>query len=204
MVYDLGTISLQLFTLPTLVIQLIIISMVLIRKQENGYPDEYCVDNAYRFYLDTRYYEIDPSSGDLTLVTSSETNTSSTYKSYSHGVFLRNAHGQEILMRPTNITWRTLGGSIDLYFFDGPTQPDVTKQYQTGAIGLPAMQQYFTFGYHQCRWGYQNWTVLQEVVDNFKKFDIPLENIWTDIGAYTPILNDIQSVCTFTSCDTVA
>jgi alpha-glucosidase len=118
----------------------------------------------------------------MTLVTSNETNSNSTYKSYSHGVFLRNAHGQEILMRPNNITWRTLGGSIDLYFFDGPTQPDVTKQYQTGAIGLPAMQQYFTFGYHQCRWGYQNWTVLQEVVDNFRKFDIPLENIWTDIG----------------------
>jgi alpha-glucosidase len=136
--------------------------------------------------LDTRYFEIDPSTGDMSLVTSNQTNPNSTYKSYSHGVFLRNAHGQEILMRPNNITWRTLGGSIDLYFFDGPTQPDVTKQYQTGAIGLPAMQQYFTFGYHQCRWGYQNWTVLQGVVDNFKKFDIPLENIWTDIGSYAP------------------
>jgi alpha-glucosidase len=146
---------------------------------------------ALRFYLDTRYYEVDPSSGSLTLVTSNETHSSSTYKSYSHGVFLRNAHGQEILMRANNITWRTLGGSIDLYFFDGPTQPEVTQQYQTGAIGLPAMQQYFTFGYHQCRWGYQNWTVLQEVVDNFKKFDIPLENIWTDID-YMKLYRDFE------------
>lgn len=84
-------------------------------------------------------------------------------------------------MRADNITWRTLGGSIDLFFFDGPSQPEVTKQYQLGAIGLPAMQQYFSFGYHQCRWGYQNWTVLQEVVDNFRNYNIPLENIWTDI-----------------------
>ena len=49
------------------------------------------------------------------------------------------------------------------------------------AIGLPGMQQYFTFGFHQCRWGYENWTVLQSVVDNYEKFGIPLENIWTDI-----------------------
>lgn len=102
------------------------------------------------FYLDTRYYEVDDK-GNLTLVTSNETDINSTYTSVSHGVYLRNAHGQEILMKPENITWRTLGGSIDLYFFDGPTQPEVTKQYVAGAIGLPAMQQYFAFGYHQCR-----------------------------------------------------
>ena len=49
------------------------------------------------------------------------------------------------------------------------------------AVGLPTLQQYFTFGFHQCRWGYENWTVLQEVVDNYEAFGIPLENIWTDI-----------------------
>ena len=98
--------------------------------------------------------------------------------SYSHGVYNRNAHGQEILLRPTNITWRQLGGSIDLYFFPGPTQPEVTTSYQMGAIGLPAMQQYFTFGFHQCRWGYENWTVLEGIVDTYAKFEIPLENIW--------------------------
>ena len=84
-------------------------------------------------------------------------------------------------MRPDNITWRTLGGTIDLYFFDGPSQAEVTKQYTIGATGLPAMQQYFAFGYHQCRWGYANWSVVEEVVENMAKFGIPLETIWTDI-----------------------
>ena len=63
-------------------------------------------------------------------------------------------------MRADNITWRTLGGSIDLYFYDGPKPTDVIQQHQE-VIGLPAMQQYFTFGYHQCRWGYANWSSLQ-------------------------------------------
>jgi alpha-glucosidase len=66
-----------------------------------------------------------------------------------------------------------------LYFFDGPTQDAVTKSYQNSIIGLPAFQQWWTFGYHQCRWGYHNWTELQDVVDNFAKFEIPLETIWS-------------------------
>lgn len=99
----------------------------------------------------------------------------------------------EALMLPTNLTWRALGGSIDLYIFDGPTQEAVTQQYQVGAIGLPAMQQYFTFGFHQCRWGYKNWTEVENVVNTYRDFGIPLENIWTDIDymfQYRDFTND--------------
>ena len=68
-----------------------------------------------------------------------------------------------------------------MYIYAGPTQPEVTRSYQMSAVGLPAMQQYFTFGYHQCRWGYANWSQMQEVVDTHEAFGIPLETIWTDI-----------------------
>ena len=111
-------------------------------------------------------------------MTSNTTNVTSDYISYSHGVYNRNAHGQEILLRPTNITWRAIGGSIDLYFYAGPTQPEITSSFQKSSIGLPAMQQYFTFGFHQCRWGYQNWSQVEDVVNNYEKFGIPLETIW--------------------------
>ena len=111
-------------------------------------------------------------------MTSEGLDPSRQYISYSHGVFLRNAHGHEILLRSENLTWRTLGGSIDLYFYAGPSQPEVTKSFQLSTTGLPAMQQYFTFGYHQCRWGYRSWSELADVVSNFKRFEIPLETIW--------------------------
>lgn len=144
-----------------------------------GDPIDYNIYGDHAFYLDTRYYEVDSDTGNLTYVANAtETTPDNDYVSYSHGVFMRNAHGQEVLLRPSNITWRTLGGSIDLYFYAGPTQEKVTKAYQMSTVGLPAMQQYFTFGYHQCRWGYANWSELQDVVDNFAKFGIPLENIW--------------------------
>ncbi|KAI0004052.1 glycoside hydrolase family 31 protein [Xylariaceae sp. FL0662B] len=143
-------------------------------------------------YLDTRYFKVDEDTGELAYAPNA-TDKSSKYKSYTHGVFQRNAHIQEVLLRESNITWRALGGDIDLYFYQGPNQDQVTKSYQKSAIGLPAFQQYWTFGYHQCRWGYDNWTQLQDVVDNFAKFDIPLETIWSDIDymkAYRDFEND--------------
>ncbi|KAJ5669399.1 hypothetical protein N7462_010469 [Penicillium macrosclerotiorum] len=145
-----------------------------------GDPIDLAVYGSHPFYLDTRYYEVGQGNSH-TLVGSDQTDHSKTYVSYSHGVYLRNAHGQEIITSPQNLTWRTLGGSIDLTFYSGPSQAEVTREYQLSTVGLPAMQQYFTFGYHQCRWGYQNWSVLEDVVANFQKFEIPLENIWNDI-----------------------
>jgi alpha-glucosidase len=60
-------------------------------------------------------------------------------------------------------------------------------------VGLPAMQQYFGFGFHQCRWGYENWTVVEGVVQTYEDFGIPLEVIWTDIDymkSYRDFEND--------------
>lgn len=91
---------------------------------------------------------------------------------------MRNAHGQEIILDPRKLTWRTLGGAIDLTFYSGPSQVEVTRNYQLSTVGLPAMQKYSTFGFHQCRWGYTNWSEVENVVDNFEKFGIPLEYIW--------------------------
>jgi alpha-glucosidase len=142
-----------------------------------GDPIDYNIYGDHSFYLDTRYYEVNKTTGNLAYAANA-TDETAEYVSYSHGVYLRNSHGQEVLMRHSNITWRTLGGSIDLYFYAGPTQKEVTKAYQLSATGLPAMQQYFTLGFHQCRWGYKNWSELQDVVDSFKQFSLPLENIW--------------------------
>ncbi|KAL5363683.1 glycosyl hydrolases family 31-domain-containing protein [Aspergillus floccosus] len=137
------------------------------------------VYGTHPFYLETRYFTQSPS-GDLTLVTTNDVEPNKTYTSLSHGVYSRNAHGQDIVLQPDGITWRAIGGSIDLYFFSGPTQPEVTTSYLK-TVGLPALQQYWTFGFHQCRWGYKSWDDLEDVVNNHVKFGIPLETVWTDI-----------------------
>ncbi|KAL3479680.1 glycosyl hydrolases family 31-domain-containing protein [Aspergillus californicus] len=136
---------------------------------------------SHPFYMDTRYYEMDEVRGTYHRVNASEANNSKEYTSYSHGIFLRNAHGQEVLTKPQSLTWRMLGGTIDLTFYSGPSPAEVTRNYQVSTVGLPAMQKYDTLGFHQARWGYASWSELAGVVDTFEKFGIPLEYIWGDI-----------------------
>lgn len=121
---------------------------------------------------------MDKKDGSHILATRDKVDHSEEYVSYSHGVFMRNAHGQEVVLHPEGLTWRTIGGSIDLTFYAGPTQVDVTREYQKSTIGLPAMQQYNTFGFHQCRWGYDSWEEFDGLVADFEKFEIPLEYLW--------------------------
>ncbi len=154
-----------------------------------GDPIDYNIYSNHPFYLDTRYFEVDEETGEHAYVANA-TDAEKTYKSYSHGSFMRNAHPMEALFGPTNITWRALGGNIDLYFYAGPTQVEVTKQYQLSTIGLPAMQQYWTFGFHQCRWGYRNWTELQQIVDEMEQFQIPMDTIW-----YVLLRNWLCTLC---------
>ncbi|KAF2033078.1 hypothetical protein EK21DRAFT_59398 [Setomelanomma holmii] len=158
-----------------------------------GDPIDRNLYGSHPFYLETRYFEAGGHSNKTKrALKASElhqrsfgyekgSSSGSPYKSVSHGVYYRNLHGMDVVLQPTSLTWRSLGGEIDLFFFAGETQPEVTKQYQTSAIGLPAMQSYWTFGFHQCRWGYRNWTELREIVETMRTFNIPMETIWLDI-----------------------
>jgi alpha-glucosidase len=102
-------------------------------------------------------------------------------QSCSHGVYARNAHGQDWLLRSDRLTYRTIGGSFDFYFLSGDKPKSVISQYHTQIIGTPYLQPYWTLGFMQVRWGYQNWTNLQEVIDLYADAGIQLEMIANDL-----------------------
>jgi alpha-glucosidase len=160
-------------------------------------------ENIHDFRLGNNYTQTFWAASDGNAVDSNEYGTHPMYletrynqtqtSSLSHGVYGRNAHGQEWLLRNSSITYRTIGGSVDLYFLSGPQPKDVIAQYQTGIVGTPVMQNYWALGFHQCRWGYNNWTQLQSIVNGYRDAEIPLEAIWTDIDAmqqYRDFTND--------------
>ncbi|GAO15602.1 uncharacterized protein UV8b_04775 [Ustilaginoidea virens] len=106
-------------------------------------------------------------------------------ESGSHGVFLLNSNGMDVMIDKTSdgsqyLEYNTLGGVFDLWFFSGNTPTKVAQQYAEIA-GNPVMQPYWGLGFHQCRYGYRDVYEVAEVVYNYSKAGIPLETMWTDI-----------------------
>eukprot|EP00736_Rhodelphis_marinus_P000283 Rmarinus@m.21614 len=79
-----------------------------------------------------------------------------------------------------SMTFKAVGGIVDAYIMLGPTPDDVTRQYHT-IIGTPAMMPRWALGFHQCRYGYDSLSEVEEVVSQYKKHDLPLDVMWVDI-----------------------
>src|SRR5271167_875807 len=65
----------------------------------------------------------------------------------AHGVLIFNSNAQEVTTGPApHLTYRTIGGQLDLFFFPGPSPEEVIQQYQQ-LIGKPFLPAYWALGY---------------------------------------------------------
>lgn len=111
----------------------------------------------------------------------------------THGVYLHSSAGMDVKIdQDANgqqyLEYNLMSGIIDLFFMAGPTPTEVSKQYAEVA-GLPAEVPYWSFGLHQCRYGYRDFYGVAEVVANYSAAGIPLETMWTDIGTCSALLH---------------
>jgi alpha-glucosidase len=81
----------------------------------------------------------------------------------THAVFVRNSNGMmvriddQVVRGQTTVEFNALGGVLDVYFLAGSTSDpaEVARQY-AALVGAPAEVPYWSFGLHQCRFGYQS------------------------------------------------
>ncbi|KAF8532453.1 glycoside hydrolase family 31 protein [Gautieria morchelliformis] len=133
-------------------------------------PLDQNVYGSHPIYLEHRFDEVSRSSS-------------------SHGVFLFSSEGEDILLQtPPNsnvslIEYRLIGGTLDFYFFSGPSPRSVMEQYSE-LVGTQTWIPAWAFGFHLCRWGYPNISETRLQVQRMREANIPLEVMWNDIDLY--------------------
>jgi hypothetical protein len=63
----------------------------------------------------------------------------------AHGVLLFNSNGMDVVPAADRLTYRAVGGVLDLFFLLGPTPLDVMDQL-TRLVGRPALPAYWALG----------------------------------------------------------
>eukprot|EP00095_Tigriopus_kingsejongensis_P008887 snap_masked-scaffold566_size135349-processed-gene-0.4 protein:Tk08887 transcript:snap_masked-scaffold566_size135349-processed-gene-0.4-mRNA-1 annotation:"lysosomal alpha-glucosidase" len=99
----------------------------------------------------------------------------------SHGVFLKNSNAMEVILQPAPaLTFRTIGGILDFYIFNGPSPVEVIEQYAS-IIGKPALPPYWSLGYHQCKFGQLTLNQTKKILDQTLAAQIPIDTQWNDL-----------------------
>ncbi|XP_011299227.1 lysosomal alpha-glucosidase isoform X3 [Fopius arisanus] len=91
------------------------------------------------------------------------------------------SNAMDIILQPTpGLTFRSIGGIFDIFFFLGPTPHDVLRQYSS-IIGKPFMPPYWSLGFHLCRLGYGSLEKTRQVWNRTRAADIPFDTQWNDL-----------------------
>ncbi len=104
-------------------------------------------------------------------------------QSYSHLIFFENSFRSAFQFPPTlsdePVTAHFDGGALRYYLIIG--KPEQLLERFSQLTGRPAMPPRWSFGYHQCRWGYKNEADIRRVIAGFRQHNLPISAIHLDI-----------------------
>ena len=107
-------------------------------------------------------------------------------KGFFHVAYLRNSNGMDVILGKKKqkpiITYKIVGGIIDFKFFlsENKSVEEAVRAYHVYIRGY-TFQPFWSFGFHQSRWGYQSWEMVKSVLNNYQNVGMPLDAIWMDI-----------------------
>lgn len=91
-------------------------------------------------------------------------------------VIVRNASGNKY-----ELTYKIIGGVFDFRLFLGGKSAEPVIERLHEYAGSSMIPPFWALGFHQCRWGYQDASALERVINSYKDNKVPLDTIWTDI-----------------------
>lgn len=101
----------------------------------------------------------------------------------AYGIFFDNTFRSKISIakeNPQYYFYTAEEGNLDYYFIAGRDLTEIVSGY-TYLTGTTPLPQLWTLGYQQSRWGYECAEDINEVVDTYRKEQIPLDVIHFDI-----------------------
>ena len=98
-------------------------------------------------------------------------------------VYLRSSNAMDVFIDTFNrkLTYKIAGGILDFQFFLGDKNPETSVRAYHDYLGGWTYQPFWSYGWHQCRWGYPNSRVLEQVVKDYTSNGLQLDVIWSDI-----------------------
>ena len=101
------------------------------------------------------------------------------------GIMFYNSNAQQVNIEFSKsgksvITYRTIGGILDIYYIMADSADEVIRKYNN-LVGKPALPPFWSLGFHQCSWQYNNTEDLIGVVDRYQSLNYPIDTIWSDI-----------------------
>ena len=101
------------------------------------------------------------------------------------GVLFYNSNPQQVYIEFSKsgksvVTYRTIGGILDMYFFTADTADNIIMKYNE-LIGKPVLPPFWALVYHQGSWAYNSTNDLKNVVSNYTSQGYLFDTIWSDI-----------------------
>lgn len=111
-------------------------------------------------------------------------NASDTYASIrtidsSNSNSVNNADEDVVNVEGKKISFVSETGFVDFVIFTGNF--DSVLDSYSNLTGRPFMPPLFSFGYHQCKWGYLSQDEVESVMKGLDEFAIPYDAIWLDV-----------------------
>ena len=78
------------------------------------------------------------------------------------------------------LTYKTIGGIIDYYIIVDNSPENIVRKIQF-LLGIPTLPPYWSLGNHQTRYGLKTFDEFRNIYNNYKKYEIPIDIMWTDI-----------------------